>query len=131
MKRTNSIQHFTDLHVWQDSHRLFLDLCDDVDAFPATRSARIIADQSLRSSGSISTNIAEGFNRSCRKFLNSLDIALGETNETESWLYKVRDRGFVDGEVIAERIATCKSIGRMLNALIRKIKARPPSACES
>ena len=53
-------------------------------------------DQIVRSCGSVGANIAEGFNRSKKKYLNSLDIALGEADETENWLYKIRDAGFVD-----------------------------------
>ena len=119
------IKHFTDLEVWQKAHQLFLDLCNDVNMFPSKRSAMVIADQILRSSGSISANIAEGFNRSKAKFLNSLDIALGETNETENWLYKLRDSKFLTAETAALQIEQTKEIGRMLNGLIRKIEARP------
>ena len=49
----------------------------------------ILVDQIVRSLGSAGANIAESFNRSKAKFLNSLDIALGEANETENWLYKL------------------------------------------
>ena len=119
------IKHFTDLEVWQKAHQLFLDLCNDVNMFPSKRSAMVIADQILRSSGSISANIAEGFNRSKAKFLNSLDIALGETNETENWLYKLRDLGLVPLAPASQGLDRCREIGRMLNGLIRKIEARP------
>ena len=95
------IKHYTDLEVWQRSHKLFLDIVEDVDMFPNKRAANIIADQIIRSSGSISANIAEGFNRSKAKFLNSLDIALGEANETENWLYKIRDLRYIE-IIIAE-----------------------------
>ncbi len=95
------IKHYTDLEVWRRSHKLFLDIVEDVDKFPNKRAANIIADQIIRSSGSISANIAEGFNRSKAKFLNSLDIALGEANETENWLYKIRDLRYIE-IIIAE-----------------------------
>ena len=119
------IKHFTDLEVWQKAHHLFLDLCNDVNQFPPKRSAAVIADQILRSSGSISANIAEGFNRSKAKFLNSLDIALGETNETENWMYKLRDLGLVPMTPANQNLDHCREIGRMLNGLIRKIESRP------
>ena len=118
------IEHFTDFEVWQKAHRLFLELVDDVDGFPSKRAAAVLADQALRSCGSISANIAEGFNRSTKKFLSSLDIAIGETNETENWLYKIRDAGFLNPQTAEVRIERCKEIGRMLNGLIRSLKSR-------
>ena len=117
------IKHYTDLEVWQRAHKLFLDIVEDVDKFPNNKAANIIADQIIRSSGSISANIAEGFNRSKAKFLNSLDIALGEANEIENWLYKIRDLGYIDDEKAEKQIDDTKIICRMLNRLISKIKS--------
>jgi four helix bundle protein len=85
------VQRFMDLEVWRKSHELFLRVLSDLDALPNTRAASILSDQSIRSLGSVGGNIAEGFNRSKAKYLNCLDIALGEANETENWLYKLRD----------------------------------------
>ena len=118
------IKHYTDLIVWQRAHTLFLDIVKDVDTFPNKRAANIIADQIIRSSGSISANIAEGFNRSKAKFLNSLDIALGEANETENWLYKIRDLKYIDIIIAENQIEETKIICKMLNSLISKIKLR-------
>ena len=118
------IKHYTDLQVWQRSHKLFLDIVKDVEIFPNKRAANTIADQIIRSSGSISANIAEGFNRSKAKFLNSLDIALGEANETENWLYKIRDLRYIEIIIAENQIEETKIICRMLNSLIAKIKSR-------
>lgn len=54
---------FTDLIVWQKSHKLFLDVVGDVETFPKKRAADVIANQLLRSSSSTSANIAEGNGR--------------------------------------------------------------------
>ena len=91
----SKIRHFTDLEVWQRSHRLFLDMLVEAEKFPNSSAARIIADQILRSCMSISANISEGFNRSQRYFLNCLAISKGSCNETENWLYKLRDAGYI------------------------------------
>ena len=80
------VQRFTDLEVWRKSHDLFLHLLFDLETLPNTRPATILTDQTVRSLGSIGANIAGGFNRSKAKYLNCLDIALGEANETENWL---------------------------------------------
>jgi len=78
---------FTDLIVWQKSHKLFIDIVDDVDKFPNKRAAQIIADQILRSSGSISANITEGnARRKGKEYEHYLIIARGSLAETENWL---------------------------------------------
>lgn len=89
---------------------------------PQKRSVTILTDQILRSVGSVGANISEGFNRSKKKYLNSLDIALGEANEAENWLYKLRDGRFVEAETANARIRECIEIGKMLNGLIRSIR---------
>ena len=61
------VKHFTDLEVWRRSHQLFLDLVVDLEHLPNTRPAAVVADQVIRSIGSIGANIAEGFNRSQKK----------------------------------------------------------------
>ena len=121
-KRKREVKHFTDLEVWRRSHQLFLDLVEDLDPLPQKRSVAILTDQILRSTGSVGANISEGFNRSKKKYLNSLDIALGEANEAENWLYKLRDAGFVDRELGNSRIRESIEIAKMLNGLMRSIR---------
>lgn len=89
------IRHFTDLEVWRKSHTLFLVVMKCVEGFPRQKSADVIAHQILRSCGSIGANIAEGFNRTKKQFLNYLEIAKGSCYETENWMYKACDGGFL------------------------------------
>src|SRR5215213_1641945 len=81
----DKVKRFTDLEVWRKSHDLFLRLLLELESLPNSRVATILADQCMRSIGSVGANIAEGFNRSKAKYLNCLDIALGEANEAENW----------------------------------------------
>jgi four helix bundle protein len=115
------VQRFTDLEVWRKAHALFLRLLMDLESIPNTRVAQILTDQSLRSIGSVGTNIAEGFNRSKAKYLNCLDIALGEANETENWLYKLRDSKLVDRDIANVHVAETIEIQKMLSALHKSI----------
>ena len=123
-ERKREVKHFTDLEVWRRSHQLFLDLVEDLDPLPQRRSVAILMDQILRSIGSVGANISEGFNRSKKKYLNSLDIALGEANEAENWLYKLRDAKFVERETGNTRIREIIEISKMLNGLRRSIERR-------
>ena len=112
-----TVKRFTDLEVWRKAHDLFLQLLMDLESLPATRAAAILTDQSVRSLGSIGANIAEGFNRSKAKYLNCLDIALGEANETENWLYKLRDAKLLPREKANSHIAETIQIEKMFAAL--------------
>lgn len=119
--QSNKVKRFTDLEVWRRSHELFLRLLFDLDKLPHTRVATILTDQSIRSLGSVGANIAEGFNRSKAKYLNCLDIAIGEANETENWLYKLRDSKLVTRDSANARVAETIEIQKMLNGLYHSI----------
>lgn len=118
------IEHFTDLDVWRRAHRLFLAVLGDMEQVPRSRVSDILLDQTVRSIGSIGANVSEGFNRSKAKFLNSLHIALGEANETENWLYKMRDACYLSKQQANKHVRECIAIQKMLNGLIRSIRAR-------
>ena len=64
------IRKFQDLIVWQKSVELFVFAVKDVERFPKTIAAKIIASQLISSTGSISANIAEGFGRKSHKEFN-------------------------------------------------------------
>src|SRR3954447_8662245 len=117
----DKVKRFTDLEVWRKSHDLFLHLFSDLQSLPNTRVATILTDKSMRSLGSIGANIAEGFNRSKAKYLNCLDIALGEANEAENWLYKVREAKLIAREKANVHVAETIEIQKMLSGLYRSI----------
>jgi four helix bundle protein len=113
------IRDFRDLIVWQRSHQLFLDIMRDTETFPNSQASRIVIDQVLRSSGSISANIAEGFGRKKGKeYLHYLIIARGSTTETFNWLIKCLDIGWLSKEVFRDREGVIEEIMKMLNKMI-------------
>ena len=118
---SGKVTRFTDLDVWRKAHRLFVDLCSAAAGLRGNRVAEMTTEQLIRAVGSIGANIAEGFNRSQKRFVNALDIALGEANEAENWLYKVRDTGFMTGEACTHHIRAIIEIQRMLSGLKREI----------
>lgn len=114
---------FTDLVVWQKSHELFLAIVEDVENYPKKKAADIIAGQILRSSSSISANIAEGNGRhKGREYEHYLIISRGSLTETENWLIKCRDLCYISSEVFEERIKILDEVLKMLNSLIGKIR---------
>ena len=70
----------------------------------------------------MSSNIAEGFNRTQKQFINYLEIAKGSGFESENWYYKIRDCGFIDGDKVKTRIKECIEICKMLQSLIIELK---------
>ena len=123
-QRREKVQRFTDLDVWRKSHELFLHLITDLEPLPNTRIAAILTDQVTRALGSVGANIAEGFNRSKAKYLNCLDIALGKANETENWIYKLRDSKLLSRETANSHVTETIQIEKMLAALYRSIARR-------
>ena len=108
---------FEDLEVWKRSARL------------ATEIYRVSAalkdwgyrDQLTRAGLSISSNIAEGFEREsmldCVRFLG---FAKGSCGEVRSQLYIGKEIGYLEAEFADVSIQECRELSRMLAALIAK-----------
>jgi four helix bundle protein len=119
------VRHFKDLMVWQRSHQLFLDVLRDIESFKKDVVLRIIIDQIIRSIGSISSNIAEGFNsRTTKQYLSFLDIARRSAAESENWFYKLRDIGQLEQDKAEARINECVEINKMLYGLMNSLKKK-------
>lgn len=90
MRRSyNKVKHFTDLVVWQKAHSLFVDMYAIFAGHPRKIGVNTIIEQIFRSCGSVSANIAEGYNsRNTKKYVNYLEIAQKSSAETENWIYK-------------------------------------------
>ena len=120
------VRHFMDLVIWQRSHQLFLDLVKDIVKFEKNAVLRVIVDQIIRSIGSISSNIAEGFNsRTTKQYLSFLDIARRSAAESENWFYKLRDIGYMERDKAEARINECVEINKMLYGLMKSLNAKP------
>ena len=108
---------FEDLEVWKRSARLSAEL------YKATCELRDwgYRDQLTRAGLSISSNIAEGFEREshmdCVRFLS---FAKGSCGEVRSQLHIGKEIGYLEAEFANNSIAECREISRMLAALIKK-----------
>ncbi|GBE34651.1 hypothetical protein BMS3Bbin06_01180 [bacterium BMS3Bbin06] len=120
------LKHFNDLIVWQRSHRLFLDVVKDIENFHQNAVLREIIRQIVRSVGSISSNIAEGFNAmTTRQYISFLDISRRSSAESENWFYKLRDLGYLKKDIAEIRINECLEINKMLYGLMRSLREKP------
>jgi four helix bundle protein len=109
-----------DLTVWQKSIELCAAVYSETRSLPAVERFGLTA-QARRAAVSIASNIAEGAARSSpREFLRFLFIARGSLAELETQL-EIAKRCQIwtpDGEIEV----LCKTVGRMLNGLIRSLQ---------
>jgi len=118
LQTCNKVKHFTDLIVWQKAHSLFIAMYIKFDNYPRKVGAKTVIEQIFRSCGSVSANIAEGFNsRSTKKYVNYLEIAQKSAAETENWVYKIRDCRLLKTDTTIPWIGTCNEIQKMLQSL--------------
>ncbi len=87
---------FEDLYIWQKS----VEFAKEIYLLTERKELKSdfgLKDQMRRSSVSIPTNIAEGFERRSRKeYLNFLNIAKGSAGEVRSLLYVACEVGYLD-----------------------------------
>ena len=98
---------------WQD--------CEKLIAHPL---GKPVAQQLIRSTGSISANIEEGFGRGFGKSRdNFLRIALGSARETKGWYYRAKER--LSPEIVKHRLSL---VSEVIALLITEInRSRKPS----
>ena len=114
-----AVKQFEELLIWGKARRL----ADAIDARctePPLSRQFVLADQMRRSSLSIMSNIAEGFDLSSpRHFRHFLRIAKASAAELRSQLYLCSDRGYLDPALTEGLQKDTREIARMLMALIR------------
>ncbi len=102
---------------------LFEQVVKDVETFPMTRAAKVIEDQVVRSVGSISANIAEGYGRrKGKEYEHYLYNSRGSTNETIDWYEKLKRVGYITERVFEERELICVELRAMLSKMIDTLK---------
>ena len=82
----------------------------DCDKFDSDRRGRAITGQIIRSTGSISANIEEGFGRGIggKEYLYYLRISIGSARETKGWYW--RGRQLLTQEVLEHRLSLLDEI---------------------
>ena len=119
---TVKMRHSTDLQVCRRSHQFFLNVVQEASNLPRGSAAEVIARQLFRGVGSISANIAEGFNRTRKQFINYLEAAKDSGFESENWHYEIRDCWFMEKATGRERIKECSDVCKMLQSLLNELR---------
>src|SRR6266436_4143902 len=113
------IKSFRELNVYKAARQQTKFIFEKSRAFP--REERYaLTDQIRRSSRAVKAMIAEAWARRRYKaaFINKVDEALGEANETQSWLDDARDDEYLPKEDFREPDDRCQAIGGMLSRMI-------------
>lgn len=120
----NKIKSFTDLHTWQEGHKLVLIIYKLTSSFPRTE-AYALVDQMRRAVISITSNIAEGFSRSGKKEkVQFYYMALGSLTELQNQLLVSKDLHYIDTVKFNEISEQAVLVHKLLNGLIKSIKAK-------
>jgi four helix bundle protein len=83
----------------------------------------ILSKQILRSGTAIGALVYEGeCAQSKLDFINKLNIALKEANETDFWLMLLKDSGYIPVKNYASIAADCKEIIKLLTSIIKTSK---------
>jgi four helix bundle protein len=120
-----SIKSYRDLLVWQKAMRLAAESYRLAKLLPKAEEYRLTS-QLLRAAASVPANIAEGHSRGTRKdYANFISIARGSLAETETILLLLVDVELLREEQVRGVLDRCAETGRMLNALLGRLRAPP------
>ncbi len=116
------MKDFRDLHVWQRSHQLVLNVYTASRGFPHEERFGL-TQQIRRAAASIPANIAEGCGRAGdAEFARFLQIAMGSASETEYHIILACDLNLLSGSTRTELLSQVQEIKRMLAALVGKVR---------
>lgn len=115
------MQRFTDLKVWQMSHKLVLQVYRATKSFPPEERYGLTS-QLRRSTLSVPTNIAEGSKRqTSAEYAHFLNIAEGSLAESQYLLMVSKDLGYLSALITAPLLSEADEIAKMLHALRAKV----------
>lgn len=116
------IRDFRELNVWQEAHKLTLEIYETSKNFPKEELFGLKS-QLRRSILSIPTNIAEGCGRGSQKdYAHFLQIAIGSAFEVDYQILLAKDLKYIDENLYLKLNDKVDKIKRQLALLIKKIR---------
>ena len=124
---TQIARSFRDLRTYQAAREAAQEVFTVSKSFPKEERYSL-TDQIRRSSRAVKAMIAEGWGRRryVAVFVSKIDEALGEANETRSWLDDALDCGYIDQNSFARMDAAWKGVAAKLSRMID----RAPDFCK-
>jgi len=112
------IKSFTDLEVYQLSYQLAMEVFKTAKSFPSNEKYSLTS-QIIRSTRSISANIAEGYGKRVyvSEFKKHLVYSIGSLEESKVWLSFAKDCEYISLEQQQSLLSKTDEIGAKLNKL--------------
>lgn len=118
----STFQRFEDIEAWRQARVLCAEIYR-VSGRGAFANDFALRDQIRRSSASIMSNIAEGFERSGTvEFMQFLAIAKGSAGEVRSQLYIALDQGYVEQENCVRLVGLAFDTAKMIAGLMKYLR---------
>ena len=117
------MKDFRELKVWQKAHKFVLEVYKTTQSFPQEELYGLTS-QLRRAAVSTASNISEGCGYDTdREFGRFLKISAGSGSEAEYQLLLAHDLDYINSDKHHSLDEQIKEIKRMLNGLIKKLKA--------
>lgn len=124
--QNNKIQSFTDLRVWQEGHKLVIEIYATTKTFPKEEQFGL-TNQIRRAIVSFTSNIAEGFSRySYKEKAQFYSMALGSLTEVQNRLLIARDIGYISSDRFDRLFSITTELSKMINGLIKVSRTKIP-----
>lgn len=121
-QESRKLKSFTDLKVWQEGHKMVLDIYKFTQKFPREEQFGLTY-QIRRAAVSFTSNIAEGFSRtSYKEKIQFYYISLGSLTEIQNQLLIARDIDYITREDFNKIASQTILLSKLLNGLIKKSK---------
>lgn len=118
------IKSFTDLNVWQEGHKLVIEVYKLTKTLPQDQMFSL-ADQLQRAAVSVTSNIAEGFGRQSQKDqTHFLYIAAGSLKEVQNQLLICRDLNYIQQDKFKLLANQTVIVSKLLHGFIKTSKTR-------
>ncbi|MDD2335105.1 MAG: four helix bundle protein [Geobacteraceae bacterium] len=117
------VKDYSELIAYRKSYELVLQLYKVTNSFPKDEMFGLTS-QMRRAAVSIPSNIAEGYMRGTKEYVQFLKIALGSAAELETQVSLSKDLGFLGAGESERLLHSLKEVLRLLTSYIKGIQER-------
>ncbi len=117
------MKDYSELVAYQKSYGLVLDLYKVTGSFPKDEQFGLTS-QIRRAAVSIPSNIAEGYMRGTKEYVQFLKITLGSAAELETQVSLSRDLGYLEVNESERLLHSVKEVLRLLTSYVQGIQKR-------